>query len=298
MSTSVETCPDCGCRDFFLNREKGEAICRNCSYVIDEAIDFGRDSRAFDEDEQLENSRTGAPFDPRIANNLATTIGSNADLSKLTGRNKALIHRIRKRQSWASTSFEHSLNTALSHMRLISGRLELPSIVEKEAAVIYRQAAERGLTLKRAIEDIVAAALFIACKMHGIPRAMKELATESKTDLKILGKTYKLLLRTLNIKIMPTSPVDYVSKFASALTLSPKVQTRAVKLIEQLDKGGHLSGLSPLSVAASTLYIACLLEKEKRTQKEVAETTGITEATLRARCRDICKKIGVKIKVR
>jgi transcription initiation factor TFIIB len=295
-----EPCPDCGSRDFFLNKDKGEAVCKKCSFVIDEAmIDFGRDTRSFEEDGGGEmDSRTGAPFDPRIANNLATTIGNREDLSRLPARSRALITRIKKKNSWASSSFEHSLNHAMDTLKLLSARLSLPNIVERESAIIYRRAAERGLTLKRSKDDIVVGAIFVACKLHNLPRSMKEIAKASKADLKILGKTYKLLLRELDIRILPTSPKDYVNKFANMLKLSPKTQTRAVQLIEGIGRKGLLSGLSPLSVAASTLYIATLLEHERRTQKEIALSTGITEATLRARCRRIAKQLGLKYKIR
>jgi len=299
MLAVQQTCPDCGNHDFFLNRQRGEAICRSCSTVVDEAmVDLGSDSRFFEDDGGNSNSRTGAPFDPRVANHLSTQIGNSADFSKLSGRSRAMMSRIRKRNSWANTSFEHSLRHALSHMKMISGRLGLPNVVEKDASEIYRRAVERGLTLKRSKDDIVVAALFLACKRQTVPRGMRELAEAGKTDLKVLGKTYKLLLRELGIKLAPTSPVDYVAKFASKLNLSQRIQTKAVKLILELDKKAELSGLSPISVAASTLYIAGLVEKEKRTQREIAEATGITEATLRARCRRMANSLKIKLKVR
>ena len=106
------------------------------------------------------------------------------------------------------------------------------------------------------------------------------------------------MVRELGIKIVPTNPVDFTSRFASELELSPKVQTKAVKYIEKLKKKGFLSGLSPVSVAASTLYIAGLELKEKRTQKQVSEVSGITETTLRNRCKSLMKQLGVKVKIR
>jgi len=296
---SHETCPDCGSNEFFISKERGEAICKKCSFVIEEGIvDFGRETRNFEDSGDAVNSRSGAPFDPRVANNLATTIGNTSDFGRLNGKSKAMMNRLRKKHSWANTSFEHSLSHAMDHLKMVSGRLELTSIAEKESAIIYRRAAERGLTLKRSKEDIVVGSIFVACKLHGIPRSMKEIAKAAKADLKILGKTYKLLLRELEIRIMPTSPTDYVNKFANKLRLSAKTQTEAIKLIEKMKKLGLLSGLSPLSVAASALYIASINAKERRTQKEIATSTGITEATLRARCRRISKQLSVKYKIR
>ncbi len=229
-------CPDCGSHDFFHNREKGEIICRQCSIVLDEGmIDFGRDSRFFeDEGDGEHNSRTGAPFDPLVVNNLSTTIGNSSDLSKLSGRNRALFQRIKKRQYWTATSFEQNLKTAFNNLKLVAGTLNLPSTVEREAAVIYRRCVERGLTKRSAIEHLVIASLFLASKLHGFPRAMKEFANAAKVDMTILGKNYKLIMREIGIRINPTNPLDYVHKFASSLKLSPRVQAKAVKYIEQM----------------------------------------------------------------
>ena len=291
-------CPDCGSHDFFHNRGKGELICRQCSIVLDESmVDFGRDTRFFEDDGDGENSsRTGAPFDPLVVDNLGTSIGNASDLSKLSGKNRALFQRIKKRQHWTATSFEQNLKTAFNNLKLMSGALNMPNSVEKEAAVIYRRCVERGLTKRSAIEHLVIASLFLASKLQGFPRAMKEFANVAKIDMTILGKNYKLIMRELGIKITPTNPLDYVTKFASALKLSPKVQAKAVKYIEQMEKMGLTSGLSPLSVAASTLYIAAQLEKEKRTQREFAEISGVTETTLRNRCKDLVRALKVKVK--
>jgi transcription initiation factor TFIIB len=290
-------CPDCGSHEFFHNREKGELVCRQCSIVLDESmVDFGRDTRFFEDEGQGEQGRTGAPFDPLVVDNLSTTIGNASDLSKLSGRNRALFQRIKKRQHWTATSFEQNLKTAFNNLKLMAGQLSMPSAVEREAAVIYRRCVERGLTKRSAIEHLVIASLFLASKMHGFPRAMKEFANVAKVDMTILGKNYKLIMREIGIKINPTNPLDYVNKFATALKLSPKVQAKAVKYIEQMQKMGLTSGLSPLSVAASTLYIAAQLEKEKRTQREFAEISGVTETTLRNRCKDLTKALKVRVK--
>ncbi len=296
MLTDVK-CPDCGSYEFFHNRGKGELICRQCSIVLDESmVDFGRDTRHFEDEDNTNNSRTGAPFDPLVVDNLGTSIGNASDIRKLSGRNKALFQRIKKRQSWTATSFEQNLKTAFNQLKIMSGALNLPQSVEREAAVLYKRCVERGLTKRSAIEHLVVASLFLASKLQGFPRAMKEFANAGKVDMTILGKNYKLIMRELGVKISPTNPLDYVTKFATALKLSPRVQTKAVKYIEQMEKMGLTSGLSPLSVAASTLYISAQLEKEKRTQREFAEISGVTETTLRNRCKDLSKNLKIKVK--
>ena len=297
--SDVKTCPDCGHDKFFHNRERGEVICRNCSFVVDETtIDFSDESRSFDFEDMQSKSRSGAAFDPRVANNLATQVGSQQDFAKLPQKQAQLMRRIRKKNNWISNSLEVNFSTALTNLRVISSYWKLPDSVEREAAVIYRQAAEKGLTIKRSIESIVVASIYIATRLYGLPKSMEEFVQASKVSKKILGKTYKMIVRELDIKLVPANPVDYVERFGSDLRLTAKVQTLALKFIEQAKQSEITSGLSPVSVAATTLYLAGLKLGERRTQKEVSETTGITEATLRSRCKDFIKALEIDVKIR
>ena len=127
---------------------------------------------------------------------------------------------------------------------------------------------------------------------------MEEFVKASKISKKVLGKTYKMIVRELDLKLTPSNPVDYVERFGSALGLSAKVQTEAIKMIEKSQNQEITSGLSPVSVAATTLYLSALKLGERRTQKEVSEATNITEATLRSRCKDFMKALKIKVKIR
>jgi transcription initiation factor TFIIB len=244
-------------------------------------------------------SRSGAPFDPRVVNNLQTSVGSWSDIARVDDKRKRLkFQRMRKKNNWTSNSLEVNFSTALNQLATISSFLKIPNYVEKEAAVIYRQAAEKGLTVKRSIESIVVGSLYVATRVHSIPKSMEEFVSASKITKKVLGKTYKLIVRELKIKLIPSDPVEFVPRFASALGLSAKVQTRAVEYIVTAKEKEMLSGLSPISVAATTLYLAGLVEGERKTQKDVADTTGITEATLRSRCKDFMRDLKIDVKIR
>ena len=44
-----------------------------------------------------------------------------------------------------------------------------------------------------------------------------------------------------------------------------------------------------MGLAAAALYIACLQNTEKETQKDIAEAAGVTEVTVRNRYKDLMK---------
>lgn len=296
----LSKCPDCGAKNLFFNRQKGEVICRACAFVIDDSLpDFGRE-RMLDSDDVEKKSRSGAPYDPRIANNIITEIGSYSDLNKLPSSSQRLFKRIKSKNRWTSSAIEHNLNRGLANLNHVGSFLKLPNHVEKEAARIYRECAERGLTRARSMENMVAGAVYIAAKVNGIPKRLDEISTATGIDVKTIAKSYKLIIRNLNIKLVPTSPVDFIPKFASELGLSQKVQTATVKMLESLLKMKHASGKNPSSLGATCLYLNALIEKEKVKQKQICEIAGITETTLRNRCKDLVKlfKLGNKFRNR
>ena len=90
MITESRKCPECGGNNFFVDRDRGEVICKSCSFVVEEAMmDFGRE-RVCDGEDIEKKSRSGAPFDPRVVNNLTTEVGNYADLKNLPKKLKCL----------------------------------------------------------------------------------------------------------------------------------------------------------------------------------------------------------------
>ncbi len=297
--TDVQKCPECGESDFFVHKQKGEAICKNCSFVIDDAlIDFGYDNRMFGDDGGETDSRSGSPFDPRIANNLITHVGNDADMAQLPEHMRSVIRRIRRKNSWTSSSLENNLNVALSNLKIIASYIRMPEMAEKEAARIYRMCAERGLTKARSSDGLIVASLYIACRLFGLPKTIKELSDASKVDKKVIGKYYKFLLERLNIKIHLNSPHDYIDRFGSALSLTPRTLSKAVELLEKAEKVQITSGRSPVSLAATSLYLAAIMNGERKTQNEVTTITQITEVTLRNRCQEFIRSMKLKVSLK
>ena len=96
---------------------------------------------------------------------------------------------------------------------------------------------------------------------------------------------------------MPShDPIGYVSRIAEKVRISGKAQGVAVKILRQAKRKRIIMGKDPAGVAAAALYIACQLESENVTQKEVAEAAGTTEVTVRNRMKGIVKKLGLELK--
>ncbi len=298
--SQVKKCPECGSANLFVNKEKGEVICKDCGLVVeDKLIDFSQEWREFDSDSGEKKRRTGAPMTyTQYDQGLGTEVGRKSDLYQLGGKERNKFFRLRKWQYRISTAIERNLKLALAELKRVSSYLKLPASVEEEAARIYTMAVQRGLVRGRSMESVVAGALYAACRRHEVPRTLDELSEASGIEKKEIGRTYRFVTRELQITIMPSNPADYIPRFSSALKLSPDTQTKAVEILDRAQKAELTSGRGPTGIAAAALYVSALIHGEKRTQREVADIAGVTEVTIRNRYKELLEKLKLEKEIK
>ncbi|MEM4260657.1 MAG: transcription initiation factor IIB, partial [Candidatus Woesearchaeota archaeon] len=291
----IKKCPECGGINLFWNKEKGEIICKDCGLVVEEKmVDFDQEWREFDSDEAAKKRRTGAPMTyTQFDQGLGTDIGKQSDLYQLGAKEKNKFFRLRKWQQRISTAIERNLKLALAELKRVSSYLKLPGSVEEEASRIYTMAVQKGLVRGRSMESVVAGALYAACRRHDVPRTLDELSEASSIEKKEIGRTYRFITRELGITILPSNPADYIARFASALNLSAETQSKSVEIIEKAQKIELTSGRGPTGIAAAGLYVAALINGEKRTQREVADVAGVTEVTIRNRYKELLDELDL-----
>ena len=292
----IKKCPECGSSNLRIDNEKGEVICRNCGLVLEESmVDFGQEWREFDTDQSAKRRRTGAPQTyTKYDKGMGTDVGKKEDIYRLADKNRNKFFRLRKWQYRISTAIERNLKLALAELKRVASYLKLPKSVEEEAARIYTLAVQRGLVRGRSMEAVVAGALYASCRRHEVPRTLDELSESSGIDKKEIGRTYRFATRELGIRILPSNPIDYLPRFASALGLEPETQSRAVDILKKAQKAELTSGRGPTGIAAAALYVAALMNNEKKTQREVADVAGVTEVTIRNRYKELIKKLDLK----
>jgi transcription initiation factor TFIIB len=131
----------------------------------------------------------------------------------------------------------------------------------------------------------------------GSPRTLDDIAEASGVDRREIGRTHRYIARELGLRILPADPITYVPRFCTLLGLSEKVQAKAIEILKKAKKFEITSGKGPTGVAAAAIYIASVLVGEKRTQREIADLTGITEVTIRNRQKEIAEKLGIEEEV-
>ena len=297
---AIKTCPDCGSKYFTEDKTRGEIVCAKCGLVLEDSkIDASPEWRAFDEEQISRRTRAGAPLTfTKHDKGLTTEIGrGRGELFKVIPSKRAQYYRLTKWQKRLVESKDRNLSFALSELQRLVSFLGLPRSVHEEVAKNYEKAVDRGLVRGRSMESVIAALLYTVCREMRTPRTLEEIAEASGVERREIGRTYRYIARELDMRILPAMPKDYVPRFASMLGLSDRVQARAIRILEKAKKFEATHGKGPTGVAAAALYIAAVLGGEKRTQREIADSVGVTEVTIRNRFKEIVRKLDIEKKI-
>lgn len=174
--------------------------------------------------------------------------------------------------------------------------MNLPRNIREQAGMLYRKAAKKNLIRGRSVEVVVIATVYAACRLSGMPRTLGELSDmSSQVSRREIGRAYRFIVRELGLKMIPTSPINYVSRFCSKLKLSRDVKQKTVEILKEAIKNELTSGRGPTGVAAAAIYMASILCGERKTQREVADVAGVTEVTIRNRYKELAGKLDIDI---
>jgi transcription initiation factor TFIIB len=291
--TNSKSCPRCGQNNLVSDLQNGERVCASCGLVVDEnIIDMGPEWRAFTMSEKDSRTRTGLGMSYTLYDKgLSTVFKGDRDASgnKLKDDVRIKMGRLRRydNRSKFDETWRRNLSIAMAELDRMAAKLHVPKNVKEEAALIYRKSLKMDLIRGRSIDAFVAASIYAACRKSKIPRPLKEISKASTRQHSEVARTYRLLLRELNLRMPIDDPMKFVPSIASKLKLKRNTEQQAIRILRKAKEQQGLTGKDPRGIAAAALYMACVDTGDKRIQKDVAAAAGTTEVTLRNRLRGL-----------
>ncbi len=287
-SKQKERCQVCGKRDLITDNDSGEVYCSACGTVFSERMqDSGPEWRSF-ADDATTKGRTGAKITlSQHDMGLSTVINpSNKDATGkvLSPSMKITLKRLRV---WDSRSqnkpTDRNLKDAFNELHKMKNKLALSDAIIEKASYIYRKALEKKLVRGRSISAMIAASLYAACRDGEIPRTLKDVADKSNVKKKIIAACYRTLIKEFDMRMPVVDSVQCIARIASQLDLAEKTKRDAIKIIRNAEKIKLSAGKNPMGFAATALYLSCVQNDDRVTQKDIAIAANITEVTLRNR---------------
>ena len=141
----------------------------------------------------------------------------------------------------------------------------LPKIIVDEALKIHKKISYeqsfRGLNR----QGVIAASVYISCKIHNFPRTPKEIAKIFNLDSSSATKGCKNAVSILNLVekdmknnektyFYQTKPISFIERFCSKLNINGELTELCLFIAMRLDQNDIIPENTPHSVAAGIIY--------------------------------------------
>ncbi|MDE1862193.1 MAG: transcription factor IIB [Thaumarchaeota archaeon] len=307
--TELQTnCPEC--RSTLIDDvHSGEKICSGCGLVaMEQMADWGPESRSTNPEDRMKSARatgqtTYSQHDLGIRTEIA--VGSKDFSGKSISSDMAMqMYSLRKWQTRirVASPRERRLANILAKIGETCQSLALPRNVTESASMIYRNFEGQADAKGKSVACMSAATIYMACKQCDVVRSLDEICAatgstkEEKMNVKLTAKYYRMLVMELGSQTAPAVTLErYISKIANLAKLEVRVERLAAEIAEKTDDHNLADGKAPNGLAAAYLYIASTLLGQSILQRDVSSVAGITEVTIRNRCKEILTAYKIKI---
>jgi len=307
----TQCCPECQ-SSLVDDSQNGEIICSGCGVVVaDQIADYGPESKGSSLEEKMKLARatgqtTYSQHDLGITTEIA--IGTKDFSGKTINSDVAnQMHNLRKWQQRVRVSSprERRLANVLTKIGEICQNISLSKNVLETASIIYRNLDERIDVKGKSVASISAATIYMACKQCEVVRSLDEICegscspNEIKAKAKLAARYYRTMVMEMGIANAPVVTMDrYISKIANLTKTDVRVERLALEIAEKTKNSNLADGKAPNGIASAYLYVASVLLGQNVLQRDVSSIAGVTEVTIRNRCKDILTNYRLKITLR
>lgn len=293
---------------------------------MDQFDDYGRESNSTDFEEKVKNTRASGSTSFALHDyGLRTEIayGSKDYAGKPIDYQMAeTMNNVRKwhTRTRIFSPQQRRLSNVLTKINETCAAMSLPKLLLETAAMLYRNFESNYEAKGKSISCMAAATIFLACKKCSVVRSIEEiveatgLTDQDRSNVKLASKYYRLMVMEMgvfteqpatNATLQGThAPAvalaigQYISKLANMAKIDTKVERLAIDIAHKTDDHMLADGKAPNGLAAAYIYVASILLDVNILQRDVSSLSGVTEVTIRNRCKDILTTFKLTVTVK
>ena len=279
------------CQTYLAYSDEGFLTCTNnkCGIIYKDMLDTSPEWRYYgaDDNQSSDPTRCGMPINPLLEE---SSFGCKV---LCIGKSSYEMRKIRRYTEWQSMPYkEKSQYDAFQLITTYANNAGISRKIIDDAMLYHKKVSEYEQTFRGDNKDgLIAASIYISCRINNYPRTAKELATifhldvtssthgckNAQTILNILEKDMDNKDKTIFCK---TKPEDFIERYCSKLNINSEL-TKLCKFIAiQIEKKNLMPENTPHSIAAGIVYFISQLCKLNISKHEVKNISEISEVTI------------------
>lgn len=258
------------CHQHQPSLEDGEYVCIHCGSVLDGYIDDSAEWRNFEGFKDM--TRCGMPSDQLLPNL------NNGSMIAQGGSGTTVI---RKYHSWSAATYrERCLLHVFQQLSLRAANSGIAACIVQDAKSLYKRMCDMQLSRGEKRSAMIAAAVYMACKQHAVPRSLKEVAAMFDLQPAAMTRGCKKYEQALRLGSHAATACDMVQRFCSNMGLDKEYWGLCRDMVQDVQRLGIASSSTLPTVAAATILF-CMTECGlKLDRKHLATACGVSDVTI------------------
>jgi transcription initiation factor TFIIB len=262
--------------------EDGMHICVRCGNMRP-YIDLAAEWRYYGDDTCQNPQRVGMPVNPLL---LESSLGCNIGGAGPYTRD---VYIIQRHIRWSSMPYkERARYNDFKHIEVMASNAGIPKMIIDEACHYHNLIAKEQTFRGENRDAIIAASIYIACRMEQVPRTAKEIAKIfflEHTSATKGCKTAMGIIETMQINqgvfYGNTTTRCFIERYCSQLNVKPDMIKLAEFIALQIEKYHLIPENIPNSVAAGIIYFLSETFGLHLKEVDITQVCGISEVTIR-----------------
>jgi transcription initiation factor TFIIB len=203
------------------------------------------------------------------------------------------MRKIRRYTEWQSMPYkEKSQYEEFQRITIMSQNAGMPKLIIDDAIRYHKKISEYELTFRGDNRDgILAASIYISCRINNYPRTAKEIATIFHLDVTsatkgcknaqlIINNIEKDMIHTDKTSFGRTKPEAFIERYCSKLSINNELTKLCQFISMQIEKKGLMPENTPHSIAAGVVFFIAQMCNLNISKKDIKNTSEISEVTI------------------
>ena len=261
---------------------------KQCGIIYKDNLDQSAEWRFYgaDDNQNSDPTRCGMPINPLLKES------SYSCKVLCPGRSSYEMHKIKRYTDWQSMPYkEKSQYDEFQLITIISQNAGIPKMIIDDATRFHKQISEaktfRGLNR----DGIIAASIYISCRVNNFPRTAKEIADIFNLDNTSATKGCKNALSIINDKehnnnnndeiltLNKTTPLSFIERYCSKLNINNELTNLCKFIAHKIDRLNLIPENTPHSIAGGIIYFVsqiCNLNIPKNIINNISKISEVT----------------------
>ncbi len=278
------------CNSNLILTDEGFLLCSNnkCGIIYTDMLDSSAEWRFYgaDDSQNSDPTRCGMPINPLLEE---SSYGCKVICG---GASSYEMRKIKRYTEWQSMPYkEKSHYDEFQRINNMAQKSGISKYIIDDAMIYHKKISDKKTFRGLNRDGIIAASIYISCRINNNPRTAKEIAQMFHLDNTSATKGCKNATSIINTiekdldgdektTFSETNPVTFINRFCSKLNMTKELIKLCSFIALQIEKNNYIPENTPHSIAAGIVYFVSFITNTNISKKNIHDITEISEVTI------------------